>query len=228
MTLHGRIVQGGVTAPCRCICNSRVSHDASGDLRAGFTASTRLAQALELYARNVHVQIQTIEQRTGNAGAIALYLIGSAVTATVRVAEIATWTRVHRRDQLEARRKFRLAGRTGNRNGAEFQRFAKHFQDMPLEFRQFIEKQDAVVGQRNLSRPRVDTSADEGRRRGRVMRTAKWPCAPLARLQRTAAIERSAATSIASASFIGGTMPGNRCASMLFPAPGDPINNRLC
>ena len=42
------------------------------------------------------------------------------------------------------------------------------------------------------------------------------------------AIERRAATSIASASFIGGTMPGSRFASMLFPAPGDPINSRLC
>src|ERR1700681_141585 len=132
------------------------------------------------------MQVQTIEQRARNSRAITLDLIGCALTATDRVAEIATGTRVHRRDQLEARRKFRLARRTRNRNRAGFQRFAKHFQDAPLEFRQFIEEQYAVMGQGNLSRPRVDTSTDEGCGRGRVMRTAKWPRAPLARLQRTA------------------------------------------
>src|SRR5712675_1939112 len=84
---------------------------ASRDLRAGFAAATWLAQALELHARNVYMQVQTIEQRTRNPGAIPLHLISSAATSIVRVAEIATRTRVHRRDQLEARRKFRLARR---------------------------------------------------------------------------------------------------------------------
>src|SRR5258708_38747203 len=112
VTLHRRIVQLGVEGPLALCLQLSSPHDASGDLRAGFTATTRLAQALELYARNVYMQVQTIEQRTRNPGAIPLHLISSAVTSIVRVAEIATRTRVHRRDQLEARREFRLAGRT--------------------------------------------------------------------------------------------------------------------
>jgi hypothetical protein len=82
-------------------------------------------------------------------------LIGLTLAATYRVAETVTGTRIHCRDQLEARRKFRLAHRARNRNRAGFHRFAKHFQDAPLEFRQFIEKQYPTMGQGNLSRPRM-------------------------------------------------------------------------
>src|SRR5260370_39087181 len=114
--LHRRIVQAGVAGPLSAYLQLSSPHDASGDLRAGFAAATRLAQAFEVYARNVYVQIQTIEQRARNPSAIPPHLICGAVTSTVRVAEIATRTRVHRRDELEARRKFRLARRTRNHN----------------------------------------------------------------------------------------------------------------
>ena len=44
-----------------------------------------------------------------------------------------------------------------------------------LKFRQFIEKQHAVMGERNLAGPRMDAAADKGRHRGRMMRRAKRP-----------------------------------------------------
>ena len=81
VTLHRRIVQVGVAGPLPLYLQLSRPHDASGDLRAGFAAATWLAQALELYSRNVHMQVQTIEQRTRNPRAIPLHLIASAVTS---------------------------------------------------------------------------------------------------------------------------------------------------
>ena len=86
------------------------------------------------------MQVQAIEERTGNTAAIAAYLIGGAVAAIGRVAVIAAWARVHRGDQQEARRKFHLPGRARDRDGAGFERFAQHLEHVPFEFRQFIEK----------------------------------------------------------------------------------------
>jgi len=68
---------------------------------------------------------------------------------------------------------------------ARFQRFAQDFEHPPLEFGQslefgqFIEKQDAVVRERNLSRTRVRTPSDQGRAGGTVVRRPIGTPAPV-------------------------------------------------
>ena len=55
MTLYGSVVQPGVTATLPPHLRLSCLHDPSGDGLAGLTAAIRLAQALELHSRNVHV-----------------------------------------------------------------------------------------------------------------------------------------------------------------------------
>ena len=92
VALNRRMVEVSVTDPLSPHLQLSSPHDASGDLHAGLAAATWLAQAPEIYARDMNVQVQAIEQRTRNAGAISLHLISSAVASIVRVAKIATGT----------------------------------------------------------------------------------------------------------------------------------------
>ena len=55
------------------------------------------------------------------------------------------------------------------------QRLAHRLQNAALELRQFVQKQNAVVRQRNFSRRRIDVAAEQSRVARRVMRRAKWP-----------------------------------------------------
>ena len=63
------------------------------------------------HSRDLDLDIDAIEQRPGNAIAIAGNLIGSALAAIGRMAEIAARARVHCRHQLEPCRKFDLSRR---------------------------------------------------------------------------------------------------------------------
>ena len=49
------------------------------------------------------------------------------------------------------------------------------FERLRLEFRQFVEKQHAVMGERNLARPRAQAAADQSRHAGGMMRRAERP-----------------------------------------------------
>ena len=74
---------------------------------------------------------------------------------------------------------------TGNRHRAVFQRLAEDFQRAAVELGQFIQKQDAVVGERNLPRHRRVAAADEAGVADGVMGRAERPPGHqrLARLQ---------------------------------------------
>ena len=81
--------------------------------------------------------------------------------------------RIHRRDQHELRRKSHRPGRARNRHIPFLQRLPHRFQNAAFELRQFIEKQHAVVRQRNFTRRRIHIPAQQSRIARRVMRRAK-------------------------------------------------------
>jgi len=89
----------------------------------------------------------SVEQRAGDPAAVAGDLVLRATAATVGVTKVAAGTGVHGRDQLEACRKLGLPRGARYRYLAGFQRFAQHFEHVPFEFGQLIEKQYAVVRQ---------------------------------------------------------------------------------
>ncbi len=125
------------------------------------------------------MQIDAIEQRAGDAAAVACYLFGAAMAAAVGFAQVAAGAGIHGRDQLETGGKLGLTGRTRNHDVARFQRFAQDFEHPALEFGQFIEKQDAVVRERNFSRTRVRPPPDQGRAGGTVVRRPIGTSAPV-------------------------------------------------
>ena len=119
------------------------------------------------------LQVYAVHQRAGNAVQIALNLSGAAYACFCGVVVIAARARVHAGNEHE---------RTGiadavlgavDVDGAVLQRLSEHFQYGALEFGQLVEEQHTVMGQGNLARLWVLSSADEGDRRDGVMRTAE-------------------------------------------------------
>jgi len=101
---------------------------------AAFAGGGIGAQRLWRQARYVHVQVDAVQQRTGDARAVAADAVVAAAATAAGVAGPAAGAGVHRCDQLEAGRE--LGAARGPRDGdrARFQRLAQHFQRMPVPF----------------------------------------------------------------------------------------------
>jgi hypothetical protein len=91
------------------------------------------------------VQVDAIEQGSGETRPVARHLLLGATAAAPRIAEIATGTRIHRGDELEPRRKDGLPRRPRNMDFAVLEGLAQYLQDAAIEFRQLIQKQYAAV-----------------------------------------------------------------------------------
>ena len=111
----------------------------------------------------------------GHLRAIALDLQRRAGAFLLRIGEKAAGTRIHRGDQHETRRIIDRAHGAGDGDVAVFERLAHDLENVAPEFRQLVEKQDAVVGERDFTRFRHRAAADEARIGDRVMRRAKRP-----------------------------------------------------
>ena len=89
------------------------------------------------------------------------------------VAEVAARAGVHRRDELEARGKIRLARGARDGDAARFERLAQHLEHVAAEFRQLVEEEHAVVRERDLARARRRAAAHERHAGGGVVRRAE-------------------------------------------------------
>ena len=65
---------------------------------------------------------------------------------------VAAGAGVHGGDELEARGEVAFHRGAADGDVAVFQRFAQHFEDAAVEFGQFVEKEDAVVGKADFAR----------------------------------------------------------------------------
>ncbi|MNL51939.1 hypothetical protein D3C87_1750790 [compost metagenome] len=97
------------------------------------------------------MHIDAIQQGAGEFVAIALHHVWRAGATTAGFAEKTAGARIHRRDQLKARRKTHAILRAGNHDMAGFQGFPQHFQHFALELRKFIKKQHSVMGERDFA-----------------------------------------------------------------------------
>lgn len=98
---------------------------------------------------NVDMQVDSVEQRSGEFAPVAADLFGGAATA--RLAEIAAGTGVHGGDQLKAGRELDPLSGAGDPDPPVFQGFAQALEDAAGEFGEFIEKQDAMMSERNFA-----------------------------------------------------------------------------
>ncbi len=89
--------------------------------------------------------------------------IGLAIAGKARVRRVTAAARIHRSDELKSRwiDDAMIGARDGDLAGLD--RLAQAIQDLGLEFRQFIEKKDAMMGERNLAGPRPRAAADKSR-----------------------------------------------------------------
>ena len=121
------------------------------------------------------MNVDAVEQRPGNFRDVALDLRRRAVALARGIAEESARARIHRRGQHEARRKSDRQRRARDRHAAVFERLAHHFEHVALKFRQLVEKNDAVVAERNFSGPRHRAAADQARVADGVVRRTKRP-----------------------------------------------------
>jgi hypothetical protein len=72
-------------------------------------------------------------------------LLGGAAAGAQSVAKVSARTRIHGRDELESGGEFCLSRGSGDGDGSGLHGFAEAFQGPPIELRQFIQKQYAIV-----------------------------------------------------------------------------------
>src|SRR5262249_6242779 len=102
--------------------------------------------------RHLNMEIDSVQQRSGDALPVTLHLARTAAAIALQIAKVTARTRIHCRYQHELARERNTAGSTRNRDPSVLQRLAHYFQGRAMKFRQFIEKQHAVMGDTYLAR----------------------------------------------------------------------------
>ena len=136
-------------------------------------------QLLVFHARNIHMQVDAVHQRAGDAFLVPGDHGVAAGTGLRGVAVVAAGAGVLGPDQHEVGRKGNRArgARDGHLAREPFQRLAQDFQQTLAKFRQFVEEEHAAMGQGNFTRPRPGPAADQAGVADRMVRRAKRPCA---------------------------------------------------
>jgi hypothetical protein len=150
--------------------------DAFGDFAAAFRGR-RQDQIGRGHGGHLDVQVDAVEERTGDAALIVggAAGIGAAPAGEAGLRGASAAARVHRRNQHEARRIGHAVIGARDRNLAGLQRLAQRVEGLRLEFRELVEEQDAMMGERDFSRSRMQAAADQRRHAGRVVRCAERP-----------------------------------------------------
>ncbi len=121
---------------------------------------------------DLDVDVDTVQKWAGDFAHIPLDLDGGAFAAADVRAVIAAGAGVHGGDHNEVGGKPQRALGAGDGDGAFFEGLADHFEDVALELGEFVEEEDAVMGQAEFAGARVRAAADERRAGGGVVRGA--------------------------------------------------------
>ncbi len=169
--------------------------------------------------RHVDRQIEAVEQRPRQPRLILgdAARIGAAAAGVAGFVGVAAAARVHRRDQLEAGGIDDAMVGAGDRHFAGLERLAQAVERLRVELGQFVEKQHAVMGERDLARPGVDAAADQRRHRRRMVRGAERPAIGQARRRRAcrrpngSSTLRAARAAAAAAGSTAAAAPASTC-----------------
>jgi hypothetical protein len=107
------------------------------------------------------VQVDTVQERAGQARAVAFDDVGLADAVVARVPEIPARAGVHRGDEHETGGEAQRCRGAADGDARLLQRLTQGLDDAPVELGQFIEEEHAVVGQRHFPGPRHPAAADE-------------------------------------------------------------------
>src|SRR2546421_8223073 len=119
------------------------------------------------------MKIDSIEERSGNSLTVTLNLHRTATAFAFEIAEISARAGIHCRDQHEFARESQTSGCARDRHFSVFQWLAHHFERGAFEFRQLIEKKNAVVGKAYFARSGECAAAKKSNVADGVMRRTK-------------------------------------------------------
>ena len=147
------------------------ARDARRDLAAAFRRR-RQDEIGGGHGRHLDVQIDAVEQRARQPRLVVrgAARVGPALAGEARLVGAAAAAGVHGGDQHEARRIGDAMVGARDRDFAGLERLAQRIEHLRLELRQFVEKQHAVMRERDFARPRAQAAADQRRHRGGMMR----------------------------------------------------------
>ena len=114
------------------------------------------------HRRYFDLDIDAVEQRARQTLPIARDCIGRAAAGKARMTMVSARTRIHRGDELEPRREFGASGGPGDRDAPGLHRLAQGLEHPPIELGDFIEEQDATMGQADFTRTRRIAATDQG------------------------------------------------------------------
>ena len=103
------------------------------------------------------MNIDAIEQRSGDPPNVALDHHRRAVALPGAVPEITARTRVQGCNQHESCRKAERHGGARDRDGSVFQRLAHDFEHVARELGQFVQEEDTVIYERVRLRPTAES-----------------------------------------------------------------------
>ena len=123
----------GVSLPLNRSGSGRNHSGANRGARlAGLTA---IGQFTCRNPRHVNLQIDAVEQWSGDAAAVAGDLVWRAAAMLLGITGVAARAGIHCRNELERRGIFHLLRCPRDNDPSAFQRFAQGFEHGPLEFR---------------------------------------------------------------------------------------------
>ena len=143
------------------------------DLRRRFCLCS-CTQVLKLHRGNFHHDIDPVKEWTGNSATIILHRHFRTSAPTGSIAVPAALAGIHGTHQHKFSRICHRAGHSGNRHASIFQGLAHHVQGIFPKFRQFIQKQHALVSHGYFTRLGVtSTTGKTGIGNGMVRRTER-------------------------------------------------------
>jgi hypothetical protein len=122
-------------------------------------------------AAQLDAKVESIEKRPGDLSVVEVEEVLGATTGASRVAEVTARAGIHRGDEGELARIRDHTPASGDANGPVLQRASKALECIHLEQRQFVQKEDPVMGEYSgmslepsQEKPQIGDSARRTRR----------------------------------------------------------------
>ena len=139
----------------------------------GILSGRQPHQVLGIRRGNRDLDVYPIEHRTRNSLAVSPDRIRQTSAFPLRIHGIAARAGIHRGAHHEPGRPRNRSARPADSDYSVFHRLAERFQDIPVEFRKFVQEKDSIMGKARFAGPKPRTSADKGYHRRRMVRRAK-------------------------------------------------------
>jgi hypothetical protein len=114
-------------------------------------AGVAAGEILIAYRRHFDLNVDAVEERAGDPGAITLNLQRRADAFFLRIGKKAARARIHCGDEHDAGGVVDRAERTGDGDVAVFQRLPHDLEDVAPEFRQLVEEKNPIIA--TIDRP---------------------------------------------------------------------------